>query len=274
MKKLILTLGLLMCAGAAYGMDANLDEAIQKRDVREIAIRLNLMFTALRAAAIGRVADRAGANTVVSVINLGTTYQEVREEAIRYAIANANWAIIVQTLRGSHWETVRTLLVKTHSAYLNQDSKNDTSLLASLLINTTDAKEDVFVMTLNALISNKKLDLTATNKHGKLVCNDFILDNVHKHRLITLLVENNISNPFTQTIDADGDITFHLTTKARLWSTLKKHRLWLAAAGCVLAAIGIYKWYTSKKKATDDEGEEGAAADKESKETGEQIITS
>ena len=129
------------------------------------------------------------------------------------------------------------------------------------------------------LIQRGKLDLKKTDRNGNLLCNHRYIHGTWKKGFIDFLTGNNLPHPlavvkgqgwgndfFTlapddvpnapipvtaqtpqpshdtnRTPDAQPDIhpaSVHATN----------YKLWLASAALAIAAVGIYKWYTHKKK--------------------------
>jgi hypothetical protein len=192
----------------------------------------------------------------------------------RQAVVEADWEKIAEFLKSSNNRGAYSFIGidearQTTPAKLSAKGKNDSYLLPVLIYNLNDT--GFCEPYLLALIRNGKIDLTATDGRGNLLCNDPMLTNGHKQRFATLLADNNIPNPFTQVSAPYGIMLFKLKPKPGFtFTALKNYKLW-AATGLVLAAVGIYTWYARKKKAADNKRQKDTETDEKLEEAHEQV---
>jgi hypothetical protein len=157
------------------------------------------------------------------------------------------WTQIVGDIRQEAFSPALKPLMDASPEDLNAPSPLGLYLLPVLLYNTTDAADDRCAAVLSSLLKNKGLNLTATDKNGNLLCNDVSLEDEHKQRLIQILADNNIPNPFTQTNDPIDGITFHPKSHFPFaLISVTNYKLWIATATLAVVAAVLYKWRTKK----------------------------
>jgi len=186
------------------------------------------------------------------------------------AIKAGRWTDIAKDIKNNGLDMADcNRIIKADPSFLNAPNAKGLYLLPVLIYNTTNAPYDHCSAILGQLLENNGLNLTATNQHGNLLCNDASLEDEHKQRLVNILASKNIPNPFTQTNDPVNGITFNLKQPSRLaLLSVTNYKLWLAAAAIAVAAVVIYKWYTKKAS---EENTEDAEDNENPEEITEQI---
>jgi hypothetical protein len=185
---------------------------------------------------------------------------------MKQRIKDRLWTEIVDDIKDDRLSATQFFMLYSASPdVLNAPNGKGLYLLPVLLYNTTDVPDDRCTTALAYLMQNSGLNVTATNQHGRLLCNDASLKDEHKERLATILVNKNIPNTFTQTNDPINGITFHLKQPSRLaFISVTNYKLWIAttaiAVVAVVAAV-IYKW-CAKRAADNDDDTDGEQAEK------------